>query len=783
MTKDEPGSGTEKGPEPPSGATAEPRSGLAARAAAWSAEHRRRSDTSEPGSRQARLAIWGWIAFVVVAVFIGNAVGREEIHGADQFTGEAGRAERALENAGLRPNDEVVIVQSDSLTVRDPEFQAAVQQATDELSSAQYVENVESPIDGGGSVSADGHTALVNFEITGDDLEARDRLGPAEDAVAAVKADHPDLFVDQFGGVSANKELNETFASDLAQAELISLPLTLLILVIAFGSLVAAGVPLLLAISCVAAALALVALPSHLSPIDSNLQSVILLIGLAVGVDYSLFYIRRERAERAAGREPRAALCVAAATSGRAVLISGLTVIVAMSGMFLSGDKTFLSFAQGTILVVALAVLASLTVLPAVLAWLGDRIDKGRIPFLARRRSAGESRFWSPIIAAVMRRPWLSIAIAGGALVLLAIPAINLKMVVSSTDDLPQDLEVVKTYNRVIDSFPKEGVTADVVVQGDDVRNGQAATGIDLLVRRAEASDQVLPGTEITYNDDNTVALVAIPTVGSGSDSASQEALDEIRNEIIPASIGRVDGVTVNVSGQAAQSQDFRDELASRLPLIFGFVFLLAFLLMLVTFRSIVIPIKTIVLNLLSIGAAYGVLVLVFQNGNGESLLNFTSNDGVTSWLPLFLFVVLFGLSMDYHVFILSRVRELWRGGMSTEQAVKHGISSTAGVVTSAAAVMVFVFLVFVTLSFIDLKEMGVGLAVAVLIDATIVRAVLLPASMRILGDWNWYLPSWLEWIPHVHEPEIAPPPKPPEPEPAAEREGGEEPEAEPAPA
>jgi uncharacterized membrane protein YdfJ with MMPL/SSD domain len=742
VIKDEPGSAPERGPEPPSGATAEPRSGLAARAAAWSAEHR-------------RLAIWGWIAFVVVAVFIGNAVGKEEIHGADQFTGEAGRAERAVENAGLRPNDEVVIVQSDSLTVRDPEFQAAVQQATDELSGAQYVENVESPIDGGGSVSQDGHTALVNFEITGDDLEARDRLGPAEDAVAAVKADHPDLFVDQFGSVSANQELNETFASDLAQAELISLPLTLLILVIAFGSLVAAGVPLLLAISCVAAALALVALPSHLSPIDSNLQSVILLIGLAVGVDYSLFYIRRERAERAAGREPRAALCVAAATSGRAVLISGLTVIVAMSGMFLSGDKTFLSFAQGTILVVALAVLASLTVLPAVLAWLGDRIDKGRIPFLARRRSAGESRFWSPIIARVMRRPWLSIAIAGGALVLLAIPAISLKMVVSSTDDLPQDLEVVKTYNRVIDAFPKEGVTADVVVQADDVRAGQAATGIDLLVRRAEASDQVLPGTEITYNDDNTVALVAIPTVGSGSDSVSQEALDEIRNEIIPASVGRVEGATVNVSGQAAQSQDFRDELASRLPLIFAFVFLLTFLLMLVTFRSIVIPIKTIVLNLLSIGAAYGVLVLIFQNGNGESLLNFTSNDGVTSWLPLFLFVVLFGLSMEI----------------------------TAGVVTSAAAVMVFVFLVFVTLSFIDLKEMGVGLAVAVLIDATIVRAVLLPASMRILGDWNWYLPSWLEWIPHVHEPEIAPPSKPPEPEPAAEREGGEEPEAEPAPA
>ncbi len=591
--------------------------------------------------------------------------------------------------------------------------------------------------------------------------------------------------MEEFGNVSANKELNETFTSDLAQAELISLPLTLLILVIAFGSLVAAGVPLLLAISCVMAAMALVALPSQLSPVDSNISSVILLIGLAVGVDYSLFYIRREREERAAGRAPREALDVAAGTSGRAVLISGLTVIVAMAGMFLSGDKTFFSFAEGTILVVALAMFASLTVLPALLAWLGDRINKGRIPFLARRKSVGESRFWSPIIERVMRRPWLAIAIAGGALVLLAIPALGLKMVVSSTDDLPQDLGVIKTYNVVRDAFPAEGVTADVVIQADDVRSGQTATGIDLLVRRAEASDQVLPGTKITYNDDDTVALVTIPTVGSGSDATSADALDEVRNEIIPESIGRIDGVTVNVSGPAAQSQDFRDQLVDRLPLVFAFVFALAFLLMLVTFRSIVIPIKAIVLNLLSIGAAYGVLVLIFQDGRLESVFDFNSNGGVTSWLPLFLFVILFGLSMDYHVFILSRVRELWRSGLTTDEAVRRGISTTAGTVTSAAAVMVFVFAVFVTLTFLDFKEMGVGLAVAVLIDATIVRGVLLPASMKVLGDWNWYLPKWLEWMPHVHEPEFAPPPsKPPEPEPAAdERDTGDEPGAQPAPA
>ena len=323
-------------------------------------------------------------------------------------------------------------------------------------------------------------------------------------------------------------------------------------------------------------------------------------------------------------------------------------------------------------------------------------------------------------------------------------------MVVSSVDDLPQDLGVIKTYNKLRAAFPAEGVTADVVVEADDVRSGEVAAGISLLQRRAENSDNVLKGTEVKYSADGTVAEVIIPTVGSGSDAASTDALDEIRNETVPATLGGIPGVSVNVSGSAAQSKDFRDQLVDRLPLVFGFVFLLAFVLMLVTFRSIVIPIKAIVLNLLSIGAAYGILVLIFQNGNLEGLLGFTSNGGVTSWLPLFLFVILFGLSMDYHVFILSRVREGHDKGMSTEEAVRHGLHATAGTVTSAAVVMVVVFSVFVTLSFIDFKEMGVGLAAAVLIDATIVRAILLPASMKLLGDWNWYLPKWLEWMPKV---------------------------------
>ena len=370
---------------------------LAASAAHWSAEHR-------------KTAIIGWLVFVIAAAMLGNAVGKNTITGADQFSGEAGRAEQTLYDSGLRPNTEHVLIQSRELTVADPEFEAAIRQTTTELSNTEHVRNVLSPLNGEAPVSIDQQSALVQFDITGDSLEAAKRLEPAKEAVATVKADHPELRVEQFGSVSSNKELNETFSSDLAQAELLSLPLTLLILVLAFGALVAALVPLLLGVTTVIAALGLIALPSHLSPIDGNISSVILLIGLAVSVDYSLFYLRREREERAAGRSERAALEIAAATSGRAVLISGLTVIAAMAGMFLTGDKTFISFAQGTILVVAIAILSSLTVLPAVLAWLGDRVEKGRIPFLSRyRRPAGQSRFWSALVERVMRRPWAAI--------------------------------------------------------------------------------------------------------------------------------------------------------------------------------------------------------------------------------------------------------------------------------------------------------------------------------------------------------------------------------------
>ena len=711
---------------------------IAARAARWSTVHRKK-------------AIFGWLAFVIIAFMFGNnVVGQTTISTVDGFNGESHDAEQAADDAGLRPNAEIVLVQSDELTIEDPAFTTAIEDVTGRLAAVKYVENVESPLDDGGSVSEDGRSALVDFEIAGDSTEARDRLDPTLAAVAAAQTDNPDVTLEQFGDVSAQAAINETIQSDLGKAGLLSLPITLIILTITFGSLIAAGVPLLLGLSSVIGAMGLSAVASQVFPADESVAAVILLIGLAVGVDYSLFYLRREREERALGRDMESSLEITAATSGRAVIVSGLTVMVAMAGMFISGDPTFISFAIGAIIVVGLAVIASVTVLPAAIAGLGPRLERGRIPGLRHRSEPKPSRFWSGVIDRVTKHPVLSVVLAGGALIALTIPALGLKTVVTGIDDLDQSLAVIKTYNKVKETFPTEGSTASVVVEAEDVRAGAAADGIANLMEQAEASDTFLAPPTIDYSEDNTVAEIGIATPGEGAQTASVNALDEIRNELVPATVGNIPGVAANVTGDAAASVDFREQLDSRLLWIFAFVFGLAFILMTATFRSIVISLNAIVLNLLSVGAAYGVLVLVFQDGHGESLLGFTSNGGVASWLPLFLFVILFGLSMDYHVFILSRVKEAYDGGMSSGDAVRHSIASTAGTVTSAAAVMVGVFLVFATLEFIEFKEMGVGLAVAVLIDATIIRGVLLPASMKLLGDWNWYMPSWLEWLPHV---------------------------------
>jgi RND superfamily putative drug exporter len=618
------------------------------------------------------------------------------------------------------------------------------------VQSFPQVSKLVSPLASGRSdlISKDGHSALIQFTPMGSYKEVVGYIDPIVAAVDKVEASHPGFYV-QSAGVSTDKALDKEIQGGLAKAGLISIPLTIIILMIVLGSLVAALIPLLVALSAIAATTGLLALSSQGIPADKSIMEVILLIGLAVGVDYSLFYMRREREERKAGRSEGAALAAAAATSGRAVLVSGITVLIAMAGMFLSGDKTFMSFSVGAMLVVAVALFASLTVLPALLSKLGDRVEKGRIPFVHRLGGAkGESRIWSAILDRVLRHPLVSALGAGAVLLALAVPVLSLHTTQTGIEGITSP--AVKPIERIIDAFPGTPDPAVVAIKADDVNAPPVRAAISDLKREALATGRMNPPINFDTSRDGTVARVEIPFAGTGIDKVSTGALRTLREEVLPRTVGKLDGVEYAVTGSTANSQDFNRAQTSSIPKVFGFVLLFAFGLLLVSFRSLVIAVKAILLNLLSVAAAYGVLVVFFQWGWGEGLLDFTPNGGIANWLPMFMFVILFGLSMDYHVFILSRIREAYDRGLPTDKAIEHGVKSTAGTVTSAAVVMVGVFAVFTMLPLVDLKEMGVGLAAAVLIDATIVRAVLLPATMKLLGDKNWYLPKWLEWLPSL---------------------------------
>jgi uncharacterized membrane protein YdfJ with MMPL/SSD domain len=713
--------------------------GLAARLGGWSGRHK-------------KSVLLGWFVFVVLAVMVSSVVPANNLTKADQFTGESGRAEKTLESSFPKPAGELVLVHSDTLTVDDPAFKQGVKRMTASFADIPVVDNLRAPGHGSsaGLVSKDRHSVMLQFDIKGDADTASKRIAPVVAAVRSAQQANPSLRVEEFGDATSGAQLDKKIESDLKKAETMSLPVTLLILVIAFGAIVAAGVPVLLAISAVLATIGLVSIPSQIFPIDDNASIVITLIGMAVGVDYSLFYLKREREERAAGHDERTALGIASATSGRAILVSGFTVMVAMAGQFLTGDKSSTSFAVGTIMVVAVAMLGSLTALPAALALLGRHVDKGRIrvPFRRRARRQQESRVWGAVLSRVLRRPAAAAAVSLAVLLAIASPALHFKVHNTGVNDLPPGLPGITTLKHLEQAFPNADMPATVVITADDTRSPAVRSAVANLRQQAVKSGAVHDPIDATTERTHTVEVLSMPLAGNGTNQASKQALTTLRDRLIPATLGKVSNVSVNVSGQTAIDRDQSAMLARNTPLVFGFVLTLAFLLLMVTFRSIVIPIKAIILNLLSVAAAYGVLVAVFQDGHGASLLGFTPTGGVAPWLPLFLFVILFGLSMDYHVFILSRVKELVDRGMSTEDAVTEGIKSTAGTVTSAALVMVGVFSIFLTLSLVDFKEFGVGLASAVLIDATIIRGVLLPASMKLLGDWNWYLPRPLHRLP-----------------------------------
>jgi len=695
----------------------------------------------------------GWLLFAIAAVVLGTAVGATRLSDSEMASGETAKAEQMLAAGGFKkPATESVLIQSrdGSLTVRDPRFLIAIVAVTDQLLNQPNVTNIQDPLKRPASqVSRDLRSALVQFDVRGKQDDAKDKIAPILHAVAHAQKVNPEFRIEEFGYASAGHVSDQVFEQDFRHAETLSLPITLLILLLAFGALVAASLPVVLAFSAVLAAVGLNMLVSRVVPTADATQSVILLVGMAVGVDYSLFYLRRAREERASGRDAQGALLRAAATSGQAVLASGATVLIAMAGMLFAGNKIFTSIGVGTMIVVFAAMVGSLTVLPAILHKLGDRVERGRVPVLGRlRRPAGESRIWGAILRPILRWPAAAALLSAGALAAAAVPTLQMHTKLPSFTDLPHSLAVVGTYQRIQRAFPGSQTPAEVVVQADDVTTPAYRNAYAQFKRRAVRTGLLFQPFHVFVNRDRTVARVEFSIAGKGDDQTSYQALSVLRHDVIAPVAAGLPGAQVAVTGQTAGTHDFNETMKRRAPIVFAFVLGLAFVLLLLTFRSIVVPLKAIVLNLLSVGAAYGILIMVFQWGHLEGPLGFQSNGAIASWLPLFLFVVLFGLSMDYHVFILSRVKELVDRGMPTTEAVEHGIRTTAGTVTSAAIVMVAVFAIFAALRVLAIKQMGFGLAVAVLIDATIIRAVLLPATMKLLGEWNWYLPRWLQWLP-----------------------------------
>ncbi|GHE79109.1 membrane protein [Streptomyces spiralis] len=724
--------------------------GFAARAGGWSARHR-------------WAAVGIWVLFVVLAMGLGSAAGRVDVKDSDQLKGETHTAAKIIEDAGIKePASESVLVQTKDGTTKatDAAFRAAVADVVKAVGATGRVTDVTSPYDTK-TISRDGRSALVQFDMRGEAETAGDRVEPVLKAVEGVQKDHSSLRIEEIGGASMNKQYSDAFGNDFQQAEYSAVPVALGILLIAFGALVAALLPVALAITAIMATMGLMGIVSHLQPMSDTANSVMLLVGMAVGVDYCLFYLRREREERAAGRDAGTALRIAAATSGRAIVVSGVTVCVAMAGMLFTGLAEFEAMGLASLMVVAVAMVGSVTVLPALLSLLGERVEKGRLPFLKRRRrgGGGESRFWTAVLRGVLAKPVVSVVVAVGALLAVAAPALGMKTSQLTLDqEFGNSLPIVQTYNRVNDAFPGGSEPAQVVVRAKDIKAPEVRSALASFKEQAVSSGASRGPVEVKLYEDRNVAFVSVPLVGGSDFDTAGKSLEKLRDQVRPATLGKVEGVQAPITGQVAGSHDFNDQLIGSVVPVFAFVVVFAFLLMLLSFRSLTVAITSILLNLLSVGAAYGILVAVFQHGWGASLVGAEGVGAIVTWLPLFLFVILFGLSMDYHVFVVSRIREARLRGRTTRDAIQHGVVTTAGVVTSAAVIMVAVFAIFGTLSMQSMKQMGVGLAAAVLIDATVIRGVLLPAVMALLGERNWYLPKWLHRLPdltHDETPEV----------------------------
>lgn len=697
------------------------RRGVVAAVADWSARHR-------------ALAIGGWLALVALAVLSGALPLGEQASATDP--GEAGVAEDRIDAAGGYAVRENVLITGPDTTAAVTDLVTALEAAPD------AVADIGSPLSDHGERWRSGDAALVTFTILGPDAAYDANNAAVLAAVADVRADHPGTELLQAGDATLSGAVDAGIKDDMQRAETTSLPLTVLVLLAVFGSLVAAGLPLLLAATSVAGAFGLLALFGHWVPFNGAGSAIVLLVGMAVGIDYSLFYLRRFREERAAGHDAATALRTTARTSGHVVAASGLTVIVCMAGLLITGIDVLKGLALGTALVVALAVLGSVTFLPALLALLRHRIDAARLPWLGKRRiQAAPSRFWARTAAAVVRRPLITGGLAAVLLLIAATPVIGLRLQDAAvTASLPPGTSTAVDAARTMqDHFPGSATSARVVITpaaSDTLDQAELDTAVAALHDQAAASDgRLLEPITTTALDDALV--IRVPLGGDTTGPEADAALAYLRDHALPNAFART-GTEHAVTGKTALPHDFTEQLTARTPYVIAFILLLAFALLAVTFRSWAIPLASIALNLLSIGAACGALAWVFQGGHLETLLGFTSYGGVVSWIPLFMFIILFGLSMDYHIFVLSRVAERRLAGAPRHDAITGGIAASAGVVSSAALIMTGVFSVFVTLSAIEYKMLGLGMALAILIDATIVRGVLLPAALALMGDRAW---------------------------------------------
>jgi uncharacterized membrane protein YdfJ with MMPL/SSD domain len=636
------------------------------------------------------------------------------------------------------------------LNANDPAYQATVQTLVDQLRALSEVASVDSYYDTGiaGMLSTDEHVVLARVELIKEG-DSNDNIEPVLEAVHAAEAGSFEITI--AGNTSINKEMNEIVEDDFKQIMLVTMILGLGILLIVFRAVVAALIPLVIAIGSIFIAMSLAALFSQGYSLADSYAEMILLMGMAVGIDYTLFIMSRFRSERKQGKAKLQAIATASDTTGRAVFYAGVSVVLSLGGLVLTNNPIFISMAAAAIIVVLVAIVASLTLLPAVLSALGDKINWLRLPFIGRESTDNNGGIWGAITDKVLARPAVLATTATIGLLALALPVVYLNLGFNSGADALPSAASTKRAVELLEEHFTSGILgpAVVVVDSPNVNSAEVQAYVSNLIDTVGQDDSFFEPFRTRTNEAGDLMIITIPVIGDIDDEISEGAVIHLREDVIPAVFAGSDA-KVYVTGQTAGSMDFKNHMYDSAPIVFGFVLGLAFLLLLVMFRSIIIPIKAIALNLLSVGAAYGVLVMVFQFGWGIGILGSEATGVIEAWLPLFLFGILFGLSMDYHMFLLNRIKEAHDQGKSNEEAVSTGIRVTAGQITGAALIMVGVFGAFATSRAIGLQQFGVGLGVAILIDATIIRSVLLPASMKLLGDRNWYLPTWLEWLPRI---------------------------------